>query len=385
MKYLVIEKEVFIKKLILITNSISLGGLTKSLFLTLDMLSSNYEITILCMNSDKAYQSELKKRNINLIIHQDIPKLSYFSGGLKLISRTLFQELFNLKRFVIKTREFLEGKKYDICIVYSLVLFPVVKSINIDGPKIIYLHETLKKNMISKIITRYIEINYDGILSISKSELSLFNKSINKEVISDTYLRDNKLSNLKDDKRILYMGGTDPIKGFFQVISIAKHIPNGWKILLTGKIDYNPKIRFLFHPILKLKYSYYLKRMNSDKIDIIGPINDISLVIDKISFGIFPSTYSHQPRPILELGFFKKTAILSNFKETNFFYQDNFNVLNFIHNNKRDLLKKINKLINDEELMFSLGQKNYFMSQMFHNYFTEKVRLNEFLQLFKTN
>jgi hypothetical protein len=347
------------------------------------MLSKKYEIIIICQNVTNENVIELRNRNVDKVIQcNELPKLTYYSGGPNILSRTIISDLVKLRKRIDNLKKIIGKIEFDICIIYSLVLAPAIKSIPNEAKKILYIHETFKRNIISSLIHRFIEKNFSGLLAINQSELDFFKDNMIKRLIADVYLPLKSNSTHPPTKNILYMGGGDTIKGFYHIMKLSKKLPEGWKILFLGDFKSKPKINFIIHPYLKLKFTYYSRFINSKNIQKIGYIQDIGKVISKVSFGIFPSIHPHQPRPILELGFYNKTAIISDFKETEHFYKNEFNVLSFNHKKNSDLVSKIKMLIEDEKLMKYLANNNHFMSKTYHNFEIEKEKLLGYLELF---
>jgi len=347
------------------------------------MLSKKYEIVIICQNVTNENVIELSNRNVDKVIQcNELPKLTYYSGGPKILSRTIISDLIKLRKRIDNLKKIIKKIDFDICIIYSLVLAPAIKSITNDSSKILYIHETFKRNIISRLIQKFISKNFSGLLAISQSELDFFKGDLVKRLIADVYLPKKINTEHPTTKNILYLGGGDTIKGFYHVMKLSKKLPKGWTILFLGDFKPNPKINFLLHPWLKFKFAYYSRFINSKTIEKIGYIQNIGEIISKVSFGIFPSIHPHQPRPVLELGFYNKTAIISQFKETDYFYKNEFNVLSFNPKKNSDLVSKVIMLIEDEKLIKYLSKNNHFMSKKFHNFEIEKAKLLNYLELF---
>jgi hypothetical protein len=107
----------------------------------------------------------------------------------------------------------------------------------------------------------------------------------------------------------------------------------------------------------------------------LGLTNDIAESIKNSDLIVFPSTKAHQPRPIIEAGYYRKTAILSDFHQTQFYYINDYNVITFKHTSSRDLARKINWSIMNSDLLKTYGFNNYLMSLKHHNYEIEKQKM----------
>jgi hypothetical protein len=240
------------------------------------MLSKKYEIVIICQNVTNENVIELSNRNVDKVIQcNELPKLTYYSGGPKILSRTIISDLIKLRKRIDNLKKIIKKIDFDICIIYSLVLAPAIKSITNDSSKILYIHETFKRNIISRLIQKFISKNFSGLLAISQSELDFFKGDLVKRLIADVYLPKKINTEHPTTKNILYLGGGDTIKGFYHVMKLSKKLPKGWTILFLGDFKPNPKINFLLHPWLKFKFAYYSRFINSKTIEKIGYIQNI--------------------------------------------------------------------------------------------------------------
>jgi glycosyltransferase involved in cell wall biosynthesis len=364
----------------------NLGGASISLIDNIKMLKDDFKIKLIVPHDINSSMLE-KLENMQIDIYKFtgyIPKFSFYSGSSPLFSRTVLKELvsnlINRKQFV----EYVKNLEFDILILNTSILSVLGKLLQeINQPKILYIRETFKENLISRLIIKSINRYFNQVLSISSYENKYAQFKIPSCVISDVYeKKDNEIqtNNLNDLFKVVYLGGISSLKGFLVLAKSLKYLNSNIEIYILGDLNYKNSIgKWYMHPIMHCRYKNAKRILSDEKVKAIGLTENAAQYIDMSQLVIFPSTKPHQPRPVIEAGFHHKTAVITDYIQTSEFYRDNYNVLTFKKNDPKDLAQKINSLAINEDLRLYLSNNNYKMSVMHHSFDIEKKKMIEII------
>lgn len=397
-------------KIAILHHAVVLGGGTLSGFDLYKALYPQNEVTLLLpSSSSKEAYKEAKKRGINVQEFQfKPPTFDCFNGGqstLKVLLKYLVRRS-NLKAW---TKLLLE-QNFDIVILNSIVWAPIIRHIKSikskKTPKIIcFVRETMKGSS-KNISNRYISSCLNKADSVSF--LSEFDKrewSLNcKNVVIYEIMDQLMFNNLKHDSfsmtentdilKLLYLGGTTPIKGPDILLKAISHLKNkGYskiKLYYLGK-HYKDKNSNLFNMINSIKRHNFLRKISkivtindlSEMVLFLGIQSDVGYWYDKTDVVIIPSVVGHQARPIFEAGVFKKPAIATNFPNFEDFIKNDVNGLLFDNKNHVDLARCIIEFYENRNKIHDYGDKNYEYS-LLHSSSLIYPKVNDFVtSLFK--
>lgn len=382
------------KKIVFTHHITGMGGASISFLDDVRMLTTNYEVvTLIPENSNILIVNELNNLKVKIRTYSgEFPQFPYFSGSTGAFSRSVFTHWKQIRQTAPKIVKIIQAEDPDIIINNTIVQHVLGTYLqNLRCKKILYIRETFNENWVSRYIIRIINRNYDGIIGISpyENKYAQFKKPFC--VVADIYpsgkeqkridskaIKKNGMENFE----ILYMGGFSLLKGIDVLTGCIPYLEDNIKVTIVGsmksEIDGANK---LMHPILTSRLQKAKKDIKKfcNKIDIKGFTNEISPLMKNASLVVFPSTKPHQPRPVIEAGFYNKTAVISGFKQTDYFYKNCYNVLTFKPGSSKDLAKKINLLYLDKKYLKKLSNNNQYMTKKHHSFSSEQKKIIAFI------
>ncbi|WP_157956062.1 glycosyltransferase [Flavobacterium kingsejongi] len=355
------------KKILIIHHGSGLGGGLVALIGLIKELKIDHDVSVFCVFDSDAVdylkalnvtvylsQSKFYKKYYNLFTHS-AASYNNLMNSLKKIY-LFFLSLLNIFFFSARELKKFNGK-FDVLYLNSLFIadwIPVGRKYGFKKT-VVHVREPLDSGFAGKFWFRMLLKKYsDLIICVSKDNLkriNIKNKSIC--VYDPVVVRESQIVNLDiRDKNFIYLGGSQRIKGFEQLINSLEYLNDNIRILFLGPIDeitenyssMNFKIRSVFssylrYDIKKLK----LKFENSDKIIRIGKVNNVFDYYQNAIGIICPFAKPHACLPILEGLSIGKPFILSNVEGLNELpINDVF--LQFKNGDYLDLANKINQM-----------------------------------------
>jgi len=378
-------------KIFIIHNSKGLGGGTKSFFDLINILRTKHEIVACIPKESIDIVNELAILKIDFIeIPYDIPTFPLYSGGPSFFSRTFFM---NFMKFgnIKKIGLLLNSYKPDIVIFNTVILSILSIYLDKNIKKICFVRETFVESPLNLFYKFIFDKYFSAICFISKNEMNKIktNNHLIKAFIPDTFFpfekkifdNSNTLNELKltkDGFIVLFLGGSDPIKGLDLILKAIKIIdePN-IHLLVAGNLSNIGKtflglIKTTVNPIQVYKIltlnRLFKKLQEMNKIISLGYQKEIYKYISVSDIVVFPSIKAHQPRPGIEAGLYSKPIVISNFKATHDLFTNGVNALTFKANNPNDLANKIMNLYKNPIYKEQLGLNNLIYTLKFHHY-----------------
>jgi hypothetical protein len=366
------------KYVLIIHNYPDFGGASKSLFEIIKALKKN-DIHIHVLT--KKISNTLFKQELSVLVDKItevkiLPQFSYYNGAPSILNPNFLIGI--LKSFIYYNffKDLIYKIHYDVLICNSLVLswFPLNKS----KFNILFIRETLKKNRKNFFnkFQSFMAKRFSLVVFLSLYDLKKFSIKSDCIVIKDFLMVNQEKfypNNFTDDTlRILFVGGTDPIKGlFFFLESLSRFtIHRKISLIIAGKISL--KISNPFDFILKIKHilrhlyfkNLLIKLPENITYQLAGLKNNVDNLYVESNIVIFPMIVEHQSRPIFESGFFNRTIIVPNTNnikgivssEEVFFYK---------FNNSLSLIDVINNISASEIIQKS--ERNKLNSNKFHS------------------
>lgn len=351
------------------------GGSTLSLVDMVKMLRPEFDVTVYvsCKASPKVKKA-LDEIDVRTVVYSKQPKLfAHFSGIVAYKTPGFWYGLvrsYNDKYWINELRN-----KYDIVILNSSILAPLGAILVKNGIKTVCFnretHSMIGKgwfdNKMRSLLNKQSSVFF--LSDVEKCHYSLqipsysFPDVLNTDLMSfpeDQNEAKKKLGLQKSDFCLLFMGGISEIKGTSCILESMSLLKNSSiKLLVLGD------------PNAYKSQAYYDKCNNlihvSENIIFYGVRKDIGLFYSACDILVFPSAKAHQARPVYEAGYYKKTAIISDFEETKEFAIDNYNVLTFPPNNALKLAEKVEELYDNRDLMRQLAENNADMTLKKHS------------------
>lgn len=153
---------------------------------------------------------------------------------------------------------------------------------------------------------------------------------------------------------ILYIGGDQKIKGFWNLIQILEAVEKfkiPVKVCLLGDIS-NKNMNLL----ISKKFQYI-------NCEMVGFVENVFVYIAQSNFLLLPIESPHFLRPAIEAGILKKPFIIKRLENIESFAIDRFNCL--MYDTIFDAAEAILFLINSPSDKLELGKNNYFISREF--------------------
>lgn len=364
-------------KILLVHHCDSWGGAGVSLRDICQMLCQTYEVTVCLPRLESEVDKELKKiRGVKTIaIDADMGMISAYNGGPHFISRTYVKNLLNIKNSRRKLIEILNSKKYDMVMLNSITLAWAAKiTERMKIPTVIYIRETKVNNPGYYWCKSIIDKCCTGVVYISefdrrKANLKVKNQAVVKDCLDiRQYNIDmtrtnacNKFGLEADNFNILYVGGSDELKGYSVMLSACKKLSD-------------TKIAFVIAGAVNEE-----KKINSGNIFYLGKVYNMPALYRACDVLIFPSTKGHQARPIFEAGAMHLPVIISDFPETADEVKNGENGLVFTPGDSDALAACIEKLLSHQDEAQKLGERNYKNTRKTHDFEVCKEKLLNFL------
>lgn len=321
------------------------GGGDYSIFKFAENLSNDNEVTLVTTKNANSYLS--KNHNCQIIIRNEI------SSNLKGVGR--INSLIDLVHIKFKVEPLIKIKKFDFIIGY--LTWPAIKALKLGKKYSIpvvnfhfetpnWLAEELGNEWVDQYKGKYKNLWEKTKLAYQQSDILLSNSKlskkkceawIKKKVNNYVYPGVEEIAlteNLKEENQIIYIGRLIKSKNVDLIIKALSKIKNHHSLVIIG--DGHEKIN-LESLSKKLKVSVEFKGTVSDK--------DKWNEIKKSMFMVFSTSFEGFGMPPMEALACEKPCICSDIPILREIYKNS--VEYFKEKNVRDLIKKINFLINN--------------------------------------
>lgn len=368
-------------KVLILHHCDSWGGAGISLRDACRMLCDEHEVTVCLPHLASEVGKELEKIGAvkTVSIEADMGMISAYNGGPRLISRTFVRNFLRTRQSNSKLKEILKNGDYDVVILNSITLAWAAKTVKKEKlSTVMYIRETKVDNLAYRYCKHLINKHCDGVLFISEYDKKTTVSKVKKQMVVrdcielDKY--DVKLTREeacerfgidKDKFNLLYVGGTDELKGHSIIVSAM------------SKID-DPKIQ-----LIAAGGGVESKRARADNITYLGKVFDMPTLYRACDALVFPSTKGHQARPAFEAGALGLPVIMSDFPETADEVINGENGLVFKPCDSDELKEKILELYNSPEERKRLGENNRENTRERHDFEEVRACLSEFMEKVK--
>lgn len=377
-------------KIAILHSVTSYGGSIMSLLDLIKMLSPSHHITVYMPDRavEQAKTAVKASKAEKVVFFDKQPMLfSHFSGVNTLINLGFWHRLLYFYHNSYWYEELCH--KYDVVLLNSSVLSPLGAYLHKRGiPTICFDREThnlMFMGILDRIMRRYLNRN-SGVCFLSKMEEAHFSLDIPTCVIPDVldidaFTTTQERNAVRDELHIphdatvlLFVGGISELKGTHCLLESFSKMA----------AEYPDVHLLLLGPEPKVKNAYFQNCMNaiaqSDRIQYLGNRQKIGNYYLTSDILVFPSTKSHQARPVYEAGYYHLPVVISDFKETSDSAIDGYNALCFEPGSADDLTAKLRLLMKDTKRRETLGNNNYHMYFIHHSMENVGKELNSFIE-----
>ena len=366
-------------KVLIVHHCDTTGGAGLSATLCAKMLLEKHEVSVCIPHRNSSIWKLFEKIDgLHLVeLGEDIGLINAYSGGPRFYGLSFISGILKIIRSKRKLKKILSND-YDMIILNSITLSWILHIVPLNKKSIIYIRETKGTNPFFKLQKHYINKYADGVIFISEFDQdnyqfdtkyqTVIHNSCPPEFSSNRMSRKECQELLGIDSNffnILFVGGTESIKGYEIIISAMKKIEKyPIKLIIAGKCDTD-------------------KVTIANNVSFLGEITNMSSLYKSVDVLVFPSIFPHQARPAFEAGFYEIPVIISDFPQTAEEVQEKVTGLLFEPGNDTALAEKIVSLYTDDNLRYRLGQQNYCHSMEFHSFEKNKLKFMKFIDMIK--
>ncbi len=366
------------KKILFIHHGSGWGGAPNSLIKTIKELdTAKYDVLVLLIK-DSIVRKKLEEIGINYIVARSffyrkiysfyfhwVPYYVPFYYFPKFFKLSLF---WLLSRFYFAKRE-LKHLDYDIAHLNSSQISDWLAPCKKKGKVVMHIREpiskgtfgfryTLFRSQMRKYCDKIIAISFDNAKRIDLPEKTSvvynFSEVNNNFVKEDSYF----------SKKVLYLGGSAPYKGFHNMVNALEFLDNDIKVYFGGIYDSQEENEFKFKIKKILGIGSDLRKTlrkmrQSHKTIELGLIFNVTKYIGESCCLIAPFAASHFARPVIEAYLNKKPAIGTNVEGMDEIITQNYTGLIVKNENGRALADAINYLCNHPIKAREMGENGF--------------------------
>lgn len=275
----------------------------------------------------------------------------------------------------------LEGLAPDIIHLNSSVLTDWLKPSQKKAKTIIHIQEPIANGYFGirkKIFVEQIRKYSDHIIAISKDNSKRIGIPEKTSVVYNFFnvTRSNNepyIANKSLNKKALYLGGDEKIKGFFTMVDALEYIDDNIEVVFAGNYRFYSKpqkmkelIRCILPRHIKRKKAF-TKMQNSTKSFVVGFLEDVSYAMKEATVIVSPFEAEHFSRPLIEAFFYKKAVIGTNVDGMDEIIENNINGKIVEKGKPRQLAEAINFLIKNSDISEKMGCAGFRKAQKLYS------------------
>jgi glycosyltransferase involved in cell wall biosynthesis len=349
------------KNIVIVHHYGGLGGAGKSLFNNVKLLSEKYKVTVILPNRPDDMINMLSSlESVDLIEYESIPSLPIYSGGYKWFDPRLYFHLLKSIRGKSALLSTINSINADIIVVNSLITSWLSHYLT-ENKTICFVRETKVKSPFS-LLQKYFLNKFNKVIFISKFDADSWKLTTNFETIRNfSEINYNSYSDsqtyLTGKIKLLFLGGTSYIKGFYFLIFALLRTKNSkhFEITVIGEVNFK---------VVKVIGKLLDKSLN---IKFVGKVKNVDKYYHMSDVIIFPVIKVHQGRPIFEAGFHNKPVIVPSFDNFKEYVKDGFNGLVYYKSSSKSLASIFDSIHNQKTLLIQMGKHNREMSLKNHS------------------
>lgn len=366
------------KKILFIHHAKGWGGAPNSMIKLINELdSSKYETEVLLLKNsvvaEKLKENAIKYRIADSYFYKKLYR--YFShteiGYVKWYQFFRFLKqliLWSLSRYCFAETE-LAKQKFDIVHLNSSVLTDWLAPAKKRGKVFIHIREPYhrgKFDILYPFFKKQMKKYADQIIAISKDNSIRIGLPEKTKVIYNSSEIPKITPNVHSywSKKVLYLGGTAYIKGFYTLVNSLDYLDKDIIIYFGGSktpLEKTNRIKFIIKKILgRDKKNIAIQKIkNNQNIKEIGMTNNLDKYLNEVCCLISPFSVSHFSRPVIEAHLQKKPAIVTDVDGIEEVIKHEENGLIVPKDNPKKLAEAINNLTSDGEKAKIYGENGY--------------------------
>jgi len=380
------------KKILFIHHAAGWGGAPINMTNIINSLDkSKYSVEVLLLK-DSIVSSKLKengikfriaesnfyKKHYHYFVHSEVGYIKWYQW-YRLLKHSI---LWILSRYFYADKE-LSKNQFDIIHLNSSVLTDWLAPAKKYGKVIIHIREPFRKGKLDFLhyfFTNQMRKYADRIIAISKDNAKRIG------IVEKTYVvynySDIPEGPIPDDsytsKKVLYLGGTSNIKGFYTMVNALDYLDKDVKVYFGGRYPLNKSkpgylkrmIRLITKTYLKPMYKLIGKRGRRTRKAIekmrahpnaieIGMVLNVQKYLNEVCCLVSPFSRPHFSRPVIEAHLYKKPAIGTDVPGMDEVIKHEKNGLVVPKDNPKALADAINSLTSDSQKAKQFGETAY--------------------------
>lgn len=350
-----------------------INGLDRTKYITNVLLLRDSIVSKMLTENNIQYtiaKSAFYKKYYSYFIHSDASNLKWFRLDI-VLKQTLS---WILSRFYYASCE-LKRLEYDIVHLNSSVLTDWLAPSKGKGKVIIHIQEPFSKGnwgLRHYILTSQMRKYADQIIAISKDNARRINVQEKTKVVYN-FIKINEEDDIdnrnSESGKVLYVGGSEMIKGYFTVVDSLDYLDHDIKLVFCGNYATVDNKSGLFGiikniirsilPVHKKLKAALIKIKNHPNAVFVGLVNNTTIMIQESEFLISPFSKPHFSRPVFEAFANKRCVIGSDVEGMDEIIDHRMNGLIIEKNSPVKLAEAINYLHANFEIRNEMAENGY--------------------------
>lgn len=368
------------RKILFIHHASGWGGAPISMIRLINQLDqSKFAVEVLLFKKNSIVASKLAENGIKFKIAQSKFYNKYYFGFIhseagyyrwyQLYHLLKFSLLWILSRYYFASKE-LSKHQFDIVHLNSSIMSDWLAPAHKRGKVIIHIREPFRKgkhDILYYFFKHQMQKYSDQIIAISEDNAKRINIPEKTEVI---YEHTEIPTNLPSEdsyrsKKVLYLGGSEYIKGFFTMVNTLDYLDKDIKVYFGGNYisggSQNLVKRILkFNMWHEKRHEKAIQKIKShSNAVIIGLTYNVQKYLDEVCCLISPFAKTHFSMPIIEAFASHKPVITTDTDGVREVVHERLNGLIVKVDNANDLGEAINFLCNNVELAKEMGKNGF--------------------------
>jgi glycosyltransferase involved in cell wall biosynthesis len=366
-------------KILFIHHATGWGGAPNAMIKLIKTLDySKYQIEVLLIK-DSVVAQKLEENGIKYSVAKSVFYKKYYFGFIHseagyykwyqiyyLLKSILF---WILSRFYFAKKE-LENHEFDIVHLNSSIMSDWLAPAKAKGKVIIHIREPFRKgkfDLFNYVFTSQMRKYADEIIAISEDNAQRIGIPNKTEVVYDYSELSTCLppDNSYYSRKVLYLGGSASIKGFYEMVEALNFIEKDIKVYFAGSYDnYVSKsiIKRLIQNIIssdKVNKKAINKMKKHPNAIELGLIYDVPKYLQEVCCLVSPFAKPHFSLPVIEAFANYKTAIVTNIEGASEVVKHEINGLIVPQCKPEVLAEAINFICSNGNLALEMGKNGF--------------------------
>lgn len=391
-------------RVLLVHHSAQIGGGTRSLLDVVEMLRSEYSVSVCAPSDPPGLARQVRERGVGFVpMTLAAPLYNHYNGGSAVFSRTFLAGRIRSARHRRAWLRLIESEAPDVVIMNSAVLAPLGQVAREAGAvPLCMVRETFpprRWSLRTRLLYRMLDGNFDAVVFLSDwDERAAALRVASTAVVRDCVRHEavevidrgeaaEEIGVPASTFNVLFMGGASHIKGLEVALGALRSLSApDIRLIVAGDmaaVTLPPTNGLSFRRLVDPAPGRWAESVTNllgdpkvlTRLVVVGETMDTAACYSAADVVLFPSTSPHQARPVFEAGAYGLPVIISQFNETAELVADGENGLTFPAGDPEQLAARISLLHEDRELSTTLGLRNFERSRTEHSFDTERARL----------